>query len=67
MLGRPFSEQERVDSENMSLEYMTGLEEIEAQRDSAIAQYALIKEPTDADKLKYSLTQLDIQNKALNF
>lgn len=67
LLGRPFSEQERVDSENMSLEYMTGLEEIEAQRDSAIAQYALIKEPTDADKLKYSLTQLDIQNKALNF
>lgn len=67
LLGRPFSEQERVDSENMALEYITELEEIEVQRDNAIAQYALIKEPTASDKLEYSLTQLDIQSKALNF
>lgn len=67
LLGRPFSEQERVDSENMALEYITELEEIEVQRDNAIAKYALIKEPTASDKLEYSLTQLDIQSKALNF
>lgn len=67
LVGRAYSEQERVDSENISLQFMDELDEIEADRDNSIAQYALIKEPTDAEKLEYSLKQLDVQNKSLNF
>ena len=67
LLGKDFSENERVESESTPINYLDEVEEIQAQRDSAIAKYALIKEPTNADKLEYTLQQLDVQSKSLNF
>lgn len=67
LLGKDFSEDERVESESVPINYLDEVEEIQEQRDSAIAKYALIKEPTNADKLEYILQQLDVQSKSLNF
>lgn len=67
LLDRPFSEDERVESESSPINYLDEVEKIQTQRDNAIAKYALIKEPTDADKLEYTLQQLDVQSKLLNF
>ena len=67
LIGKDFSEDERVESESVPISYLDEVEEIQVQRDSAIAKYALIKEPTNADKLEYTLQQLDVQSKLLNF
>ena len=67
LLGKDFSEDERIESESTPINYLDEVEEIQAQRDSAIAKYSLIKEPTNEDKLEYTLQQLDVQSKSLNF
>lgn len=66
-VGKTFSEAERVEDETTSVSYSDEIDEIKTQRDNAIAKYALIKEPTNEDKLAYTLEQLNIKSKALNF
>lgn len=66
-VGKAFSEDERVESETTSISYSDKVDELRTQRDNAIVKYSLIKEPTNEDKLAYTLEQLDIKSKALNF
>lgn len=66
-VGKAFSEDERVESETTSIGYSDEVDELRTQRDNAIVKYSLIKEPTNEDKLAYTLEQLDIKSKALNF
>ncbi len=66
-VGKAFSEDERVESETTSISYSDEVDELRTQRDNAIVKYSLIKEPTNEDKLAYTLEQLDIKSKALNF
>lgn len=66
-VGKAFSEDERVESETTSISYSNEVDELRTQRDNAIVKYSLIKEPTNEDKLAYTLEQLDIKSKALNF
>lgn len=66
-IGKTFSEDERVESETTAISYSDEVNELRTQRDNAIVKYSLIKEPTNEDKLAYTLEQLDIKSKALNF
>ena len=66
-VGKTFSEDERVESETTAISYSDEVNELRTQRDNAIVKYSLIKEPTNEDKLAYTLEQLDIKSKALNF
>lgn len=66
-VGKTFSEDERVESETTSVSYSDEVDELRTQRDNAIVKYSLIKEPTNEDKLAYTLEQLNIKSKALNF
>ena len=66
-VGKTFSEEERVEDEVTSVSYSDEVDEIKTQRDNAIAKFALIKEPTNEDKLAYTLEQLNIKSKSLDF